>query len=141
LAHCRFRKGKWSTWHTDDDIAISRPFAMDCGGVLQVFVLGENRGVQHYTWDGEWTKPTPLHGTAITHPRGVAWPDGGMDVFVVGQDSAVHSRSHRDGEWREWVSHGGRAFSPPAIVAHGRVVELFVLGADSAIWHTVIPVD
>jgi len=62
-------------------------------------------------------------------------------VFVVGQDSTVYSRSRRGGDWREWTTHGGRAFSPPSIVAHDKVVELFVLGVDSAIWHAAIPVD
>ena len=94
-----------------------------------------------YTWDGEWSKPLALHGTAITHPRAVAWPDGAIDLFVVGQDSAVHSRSRRGGEWQDWTPRGGRAFSPPSIVARDRVVELFVLGVDSAIWHTAVPVD
>jgi hypothetical protein len=141
LSHSRFRDGSWSVWQTDDDVTISRPFAVASESKLQVFVLGENRGVYHYTWDGEWTKPIPLHGTAITHPRAVAWPGGDMDLFVVGQDSAVYSRSRRGGEWQDWLPRGGRAFSPPSIVAHNRVVELFVLGADSAIWHTAIPVD
>jgi len=140
LSHAQFRDGQWSSWQTDDDVCISRPFAVESLGKLQVFALGENRGVYHYVWEGEWTKPTPLDGVAITHPRAVAWPDGGIDVFVVGQDSTVYSRSRRGGDWREWTTHGGRAFSPPSIVAHDKVVELFVLGVDSAIWHAAIPV-
>jgi hypothetical protein len=141
LAHARMQNGSWSHWQTDDDISISRPFAVDAGGKLQVFVLGENRGVYHYTWDGEWIKPIALNGTVISPPRAVAWPDGGMDVFVVGPDSAVFSRSYRRGQWQDWVPRGGRAFSPPSLVAHDGVVELFALGVDSAIWHTVVSVN
>lgn len=141
LSHARYQDGEWSHWQTDDAVSISRPFAVDSGDKLHVFVLGENRGVYHYTWDKEWTEPTPLHGTVISPPRAVAWPDGGIDVFVVGQDSAMFRRAYRGGVWHDWRPIGGRAFSPPSIIAHDRTVELFVLGADSAIWHTEVSVD
>ncbi len=88
------------------------------------------------------TAPSPLRGTVISPPRAVAWPGGGgIDVFVVGQDSGMFSRSYRNGRWQDWIPRGGRAFSPPSIIAHDKTVELFVLGADSAIWHTEITVD
>lgn len=138
LAHARFHDGRWSTWQTDDDISISRPFAVDADGKLQVFVLGEDRGLYHYTWDGEWNRPIPLRGTVISPPRAIGWPDGGLDVFTIGQDSAMFSRSYRNGRWLDWVARGGRAFSPPSVVPQDGRVELFVLGQDSAIWHAVI---
>jgi hypothetical protein len=139
LAHAQFRDGRWSGWQTDDQISISRPFAVYADGAVHVFVLGENRGLYHYTRNGEWSKPVPLQGTAVSAPRAVAWPAGGMDVFVVGEDSAVFYRSWRDGDWRDWVSLGGSAFSPPSLVSHDDgLVELFVLGHDSAIWHTSV---
>jgi hypothetical protein len=141
LAHAQFRDGRWSHWQTNDDISISRPFAVEAGGALQVFVLGENRGLNHYTWKGEWAEPIPLQGTVVSPPRAVAWPDGGMDVFVVGDESAMFHRAYRRGEWRGWARLGGRAFSPPSLVAGPGVVELFTLGADSAIWHLTVPVD
>ena len=141
LAHARYQDGEWTNWQTDDAIAISRPFAVESDDLLHVFVLGENRGVYHYTWDKEWNEPTSLQGTVISPPRAVAWPDGGIDVFVVGVDSAMFSRSYRNGEWRDWRPIGGRAFSPPSIIANDHTVELFVLGSDSAIWHTRVDVD
>jgi hypothetical protein len=141
LAHAEFRDGRWSGWQTDDDISISRPFAVADERGLQVFTLGESRGLYHYTWDGDWGKPVPLQGTVISPPRAVAAPGGGLDVFVVGEDSAIFHRGHRNGVWRDWESLGGRAFSPPSLVAGDGVVELFVLGADSAIWHTAVPLD
>jgi hypothetical protein len=139
LSHSRLRAGRWSGWQTNDDISISRPFGVAVGEDLHVFVLGENRGLYQYVWDGEWSKPASLHGTAISAPRAVVQPDGGIDVFVVGEDSSVVRRAYRGGEWQEWESLGGRAFSPPALVAGDGVVELFVLGVDSAIWHARVP--
>jgi hypothetical protein len=47
----------------------------------------------------------------------------------------------RRGEWGEWTSLGGRAFSPPSLIARDGVIELFVLGVDSAIWHESVQVD
>jgi hypothetical protein len=141
LSHATFHDGDWTHWQTDDAISISRPFAVESEDRLHVFVLGENRGVYHYTWDKEWSEPTPLYGTVISPPRAIAWPDGGIDVFAVAQDSALASRSYRNGEWQDWIPRGGRAFSPPSIIAHDHVVELFILGADSAIWHTQVRID
>lgn len=138
LAYSRMRHGSWSGWQTDDNVSILRPYVVTNDEGLQVFVPGEDRGLYHYTFNGEWRKPTALHGTVISGPRAVARPHGGLDVFMVGEDSAVFHKTFRDGVWREWESLGGRAFSAPAVVRHNGVVELFTLGWDSAVWHLTV---
>ena len=48
-----------------------------------------------------------------------------------------------DGEkWSDWTSLEGRAYSPVSVVLQGEYqLELFVLGAESAVWHRTLSVS
>jgi hypothetical protein len=142
LQHATFAEGRWNGWRQtgEEQIAISQPDAVADGSYLDVLVLGERRLIYHYRCDEDWQPPVELDGLTVTSaPRAMAGGRGRLDVFVVGENGEVWHRARGAEREEGWHSLGGQAFSTPAIVARpGGAVELFTLGLESDIQHTVL---
>jgi hypothetical protein len=91
------------------------------------------------TWQG-WE---PLGGILASGMAAAAWASNRLDIFVRGVDGALYQR-WRDGAtggtWQPgsalWKSLGGVLTSPPSAVSLGvNRLDVFVRGADSALWH------
>src|SRR5262249_504232 len=111
LYHATYQEDAWTGWVSataENFTAYSVPcLVVDATQRLHAFVVGEGRALYHQNWDGEWSHPLSLEGTAVRPPRAVASPGGRLDVFVVGEDSAVWHRSRQHDEWWPWHSRGG----------------------------------
>jgi hypothetical protein len=123
--------------------------AMGSGGPVaaappDVFVFG--RGTDDAIWyrarqDGAWRPWQSIGGIAAEAPAAVAYPDGGVGVFVRGRDGALWQNESLDGvSWRGWTSLGGQA-SGTAVAARDRFgppgasdVYLVTRGADRRAW-------
>jgi len=108
-------------------------FAVDANGVLW------NRSVMP-SGSGTWKS---LGGVWTSSPAATSRNNGGMTVFVRGNDSAVWYRDYVRGSWGrwawgKWTSIGGQlpAGTGPAACSWGSGrLDVFVQGTDSALWH------
>jgi hypothetical protein len=130
-----------------DWVFLGGPFAetpavgVNAGGVEWIFIVGLDNilyrlAVGVNAWI-PWPAARVIGTPAVGNSR-----DGRLEVFVLGTDgSLLHrwERNLRSTAWSDWHSHGdpGVALTPsPAIgaSADGRL-ELFVVGADGALYH------
>ena len=108
-------------------------FAVDANGVLwNTSVMPSGSG----TWKS-------LGGVWTSSPAAASQNNGGMTVFVRGNDSAVWYRDYVRGSWGKWTwgkwtSIGGQiaAGTGPAACSWGAGrLDVFVQGTDGAMWH------
>lgn len=140
-----WRDGHWEQrWDSlSENNAISTPYAVvRKSGEVDIFFRGEERAVYQQNSDWHTAEPDSLGGTATRDPCVICWPDDRLDLFVVGEDSAVWKRTTYDNQWSPWTSLGGQAFSAvSAILRSEDELELFVWGKDSHIWSLVVSRD
>jgi hypothetical protein len=140
-----WRDGHWEQrWDSlTENNAISTPYAVvRKSGEVDIFFRGEERAVYQQNSDWHTAEPDSLGGTATRDPCVICWPDDRLDLFVVGEDSAVWKRTTYDNQWSPWTSLGGQAFSAvSAILRSEDELELFVWGKDSHIWSLVVSRD
>jgi len=88
--------------------------------------------------NGTWN---PLGGVCTSSPAATSRNDGGMTVFVRGNDSAVWFRDYVGGSWGKWTSIGGQipAGTGPAACSWGASrLDVFARGTDGALWHKAL---
>jgi hypothetical protein len=108
---------------------------------LEVYARGDDNFTWYRRWNGTaWSSWTYLAGKSYTGPA--ASPRRGtaiVDVFVRATDNAIYHRQRNGETWSAgWTPIGappGGATSAPAAISNapGRI-DVFVRGADSAIW-------
>ncbi len=144
LLHGTLHGAAW-TWQRLDagEEWTSAPHVVGHDGGLDVFLLSPKRELYHVAWTGKWSAPRSLGLYAVEPPQAVCAGPGHLDVVAVDVAGQVARRACRDYAWRDWQPLDGPAHAPPSLVAQpDGTVEVFVLGPDSAIWHTVCePVD
>jgi hypothetical protein len=164
LIHKR-RTDRWSEWQLlGEHLAFEHgPAACRALGQLHVFAVGlDNATYQNSSADGwAWSGWRSLGGWVEPAPAVVGSP-GTIDVFGRGFDNAAWHIFSTGGEdcsrpasieggipdwhpakvkavgWSDWYSLGGIASSNPVAVTSGEsphVLDLFVRGADRALWH------
>jgi hypothetical protein len=118
-------------------------------GRLEVFVVGSDGALWHIWQPGppdvwsSWFSHGAASGGAITgSPALLMDAFGKLELLVVGADGAlwqINQVAPSDG-WSDWFSHG----QPPGVALTGSPtltssndgrLELFVIGADGALWH------
>jgi hypothetical protein len=147
--HCpkkkTWRNGHWEQrWNSVcEGNAISTPYAVVRNtGAVDVFFRGEKRAVYQHSSGWQTQEPYSLGGTATLDPCVIYWPDDRVDLFVVGEDSAVWKRTRRGDRWNPWTSLDGQAFSAVSYMRRGEDdLELFVWGKDSHIWSLTVARD
>ena len=84
------------------------------------------------SWGG-WES---LGGVLQSQPVAVSWGPNRIDVFAMGDDSALYHRWWDGSSWGGWESLGGVLESPPAAVSWApNRLDIFAKGEDSALYH------
>ncbi len=83
--------------------------------------------LQVITQNGTWQPATSFGGTDIRNAQAIAWPDGRLDVFVLGGDGKIYQRSETlPNQWQYWVSlDGNMQHGPAAVTAAGNRAYVF----------------
>jgi Glycosyl hydrolase catalytic core len=133
---------QWSSVSTFGGATTSSPAVVaPASKRLDLYVRGADDAVWQRRYDGiAWSLWSSLGGFTYASPGASARRGTSIvDVFVRSPDNAIHHRYRNGSAWSPgWVSIGappGGATSAPAAVssATGKV-DVFVRGADSAIW-------
>lgn len=93
--------------------------------------------MEHIWWDGSgWHTGDYLGGNCIRGAAAVAPAINLIQCFTTGTDSALYQNDFSGGRWSGWQRHNGlTCISAPAAVVAGPNIELFVIGADSHLYH------
>jgi hypothetical protein len=148
---------EWSGWFSHGSppggtaLAGSPALAINAHGLLALFIVGWDGVLYHIRqvaknngWSNWISHGTPPRTTLIASPSIALGPGGWLEVFVAGYDGALYHirEATANDDWSGWISHG----SPPGTTvalggspcvapsADGRL-ELFVVGADGALYH------
>jgi len=110
---------------------------------LDVFVRGADNAIWHAWWDGtKWNAWQSLGPAIVSNPAAVSWGLNRIDLFGVGTDGNLYHKVWNGSSWGAWENDVGHP--PPGIAAgSGPAVsswaanrlDVFVRGADNAIWH------
>ena len=108
---------------------------------LDVYARGGDNAVWYRRYDGSsWSAWTALAGKTYASPAASARRGTSIvDVFLRGTDNAIYHRYRNGNTWSPaWASIGsppGGATSAPAAVSNASgTIDVFVRGADAAIW-------
>ena len=142
--------GRWSNWEGLGGILTSEPSGASWWVPVQLHVFA--RGADNALWQkwyaGGWSNWQRLGG-ALTSAPSVAAESGRLNVFARGLDNALWHTWYDSGrnKWSNWESLGGVLTSAPSAVwgryptsdpsgvgTTGRL-DVFVRGADNALWH------
>lgn len=109
-------------------------------GYGEVFSPKADGSTQHtelIIGDG-WSDLQDFGGSGLSQLSTLAWPDGHIEVFALGDDGAIWHRfwNQGAGAWSEWESMGGdMAIGPTAILWGDGHAELFAVDAAGTAWH------
>jgi hypothetical protein len=114
-------------------------------GRLDIFVIGQNQGLDHKAWESTRWLPSP---TALEHlggiisdgssPSATAWGDSRVSVFVIGTDQGLYHKGWDGNRWWEYENLGGiiASGSSPATISWGAGrMDVFVVGGDTKLHH------
>src|SRR6266700_803425 len=83
-----------------------------------------------------WGGWESLGGILQSPPVAVSWGPNRIDVFAMGDDSALYHRWWDGSSWGGWESLGGILDGVPAAVAWDTDrLDVFAVGTDHALWH------
>jgi hypothetical protein len=138
----------WSGWidtlGTSEALFIATPAAYTVPGVYGVFGIGTDSALYENLWLdslGAWGGWEKLGG--ICREVAAAFGDQ-LHLFVTGADNSVFHYSRKKKEWTS-VKHEGYSIGAIAatvcdvinpIIPEAKSLHVFVIGGDSAIWHT-----
>jgi GH25 family lysozyme M1 (1,4-beta-N-acetylmuramidase) len=138
-------QGTTDTWNNADDLK----GAASCGlasvvwpptshDTVELFDPTAGGSTQHLWFsNGAWNAFQDFGGTGLSQLSTVAWPDGHVEVFALGGDSAIwHNWWTSQNTWSGWQSmQGGLATGVSPIVWSDGHVEIFATDAKGAVWH------
>ncbi len=135
LHHAAQVRGEWSSPRpAGPDRTVVGPALIGSPDGVDLYYVGLDRMLYLRQWDGKWGESVCLEGTITERPTVVGRPDGGVDIFVVGEDRAIWHRSSTAAVTTWWRSLGGQAYSGIGVTGSSDRLDLFVLGRDSAVW-------
>ena len=77
-----------------------------------------------------------LGGVLISGPGSSSWAANRADVFGVGTNGALFTRSWDGNQWMQWLSLGGVITADPSAASwSANRIDVFVRGTDNALWH------
>jgi len=139
LWHMSWNGSSWSGWQSLGGVITSDPTAVSWGpNRIDIFARGQDNGLWHMSWNGfGWSGWDSLGGILTSAPDASSCAPGHLDVFAIGANSSVFQLGF-NGAWGTWESLGGQGTSDVGSVCPqgSGVVELFVRGADNAVWHS-----
>jgi hypothetical protein len=136
--------GAWSGWEGLGGQIISDPGAVSWdANRLDVFARGTDNGFWHRWFEGGgWKGWEPLGGILTSSPGAASTAPGRLDVYAYGLGANLYHRQY-DGSWRSWKAEGtywaGNWAYSPGVTSQGFLfgVDLFAVGSDQRVWHTV----
>lgn len=142
--HLRIAKGH-ATWETlGSDLLYSPPVAVNWGpDIIDLFCVGEGRALYTQSWrngglGSRWSGWERLGGNLSSTPPAVRWSEDQdrIDVFAVGNDSALWQLTKRHTGWGNWTSLGGNVTSTPTVVnSVNGSIEVFSVDNYQQVWH------
>ncbi len=110
---------------------------------LDLFVQGADHAIWHAWWDGQRWKGWENRGPTIaSSPAAASWAPNHVDLFGVGSDGHIWHQQWNGRTWTPWLSEIGApppgiasASSPTVASWAANRLDLFVQGADRAVWH------
>jgi hypothetical protein len=141
---------QWSPWLSEvgappPGVAAGSSPAVSSWGAnrLDLFVRGADNAIWHDWWDGtRWNVWQSLGPAIVSNPAAVSWAANRIDLFGVGTDGNIWHKVWNGSSWSGWASEVGHpppglaSGSGPAVSSWGaNRLDLFVRGADNAIWH------
>jgi hypothetical protein len=149
LWHKSWNGSSWSGWEPLGGVLASDPAAVSwSSNRIDVFVKGADGQLWHTCWNGgSWCAWEPLGGFLTSAPGASSIAANRLDVFARGGDNQLWHRSWNGGSWTPWQSAGApttplgtlATSSPDAIGRSDNKSELFVRGADGALWRRLWP--
>jgi hypothetical protein len=146
------KESGWGEWETLGGSLDSAPAAVSWEGEerMDVYVKGSDGACWHKTYENVTTYDDKTKKTT-TLPKWGAWEslggemkadlppdvavvDGGMEVYITGEDDAVYRKKWADGSWTEdWEPMGGSVVTQPAVVKWEEdKVEVYFAGKDGS---------
>jgi Tc toxin complex TcA C-terminal TcB-binding domain len=136
----------WSDWENLGGILTSAPaVASQTDGTVDVFATSTDNAMWHLSYSqGVASGWTSLGGLFHQGPAAGTPEIDSIDVFGVGLDDQLWQRSGANGGWagawqqaaRVGPLPAGGLRSAPTVVGSGGSYDVFVMGGDSALWHT-----
>ncbi|MBS2966790.1 hypothetical protein KGA66_27385 [Actinocrinis puniceicyclus] len=148
--HRVYSSGTWAPWGDElrpppPGIAAGASPTLSTSGPnrLDVFVRGADNAIWDQYWNGSgWSGWQSLGGNLVSNPGAVAGGPNPIDLFAVGRNGDIWHNVYTSGTWLGW---NDELQPPPPGVASGASVsvatwggnrlDVFVRGADNAIWH------
>ena len=131
------KESGWGEWETLGGDLDSPPAACAWDDRMDIYVKGSDGACWHKTYKNETVMvydEKTKKSTPTTLPKWGAWEnlggemkegtppdvavvDGGMEVYITGEDDAVYRKKWKDGSWTEkWEPMGGKVETGPAAV-------------------------
>ncbi len=113
---------KWSGWETlGGKFKLGMVAAVSSApGKLDIVAVGSDNGIWHKAWNKGWSDWKPLGGSFTQPPAMVAQGDGILNIFGLGTDKSLYTKSFYNGKWSNgWESLGGNCVGRPSAVSLG----------------------
>jgi hypothetical protein len=137
-----------ATWNSLGGVCTASPAAIAWGSSsslrLDVFVRGSDGAVWQKYYQNGWSGWIPLGGQLApgTGPAVASWSAGRLDVFAEGTNGALWHKWWNGSKWSGWESLAGKLTASPAAMAFSSggappytyYINVFVRGADGAVW-------
>lgn len=136
LQHISFRRG-WFDWESLSGALASDPAAVSWApGHIDVFTTGADASLWLRTFDGgRWQDWTWLgDGIAAEQPGVFSDRAGRVDLYPRSAAGPLLHKSYQTGGTYEESLHGTPAGGPAALVPTAEHVDVFIRGADGALW-------
>jgi hypothetical protein len=154
LMHLSYKGTGWSGWEDlgGDIKPGSDPAAVSWGlGRLDVFVRGNDDALWQISWDGTaWSGWESLGGVISAGPAAAYLNVAGghsLSVFIVDSNNQLRRKAFDGTSWSSWLPTGQSTpdleagFAPAAVTWGARRIDIFVYGADGALWHSFLAQD
>jgi len=125
-------------------VSVDSIAAVSQTGTIDIFVWGQDNAVwwNHFPLAGGWAGWTSLGGQTIDAAGASSCSAGHMDVWVVGVDGQLWSRSTTNSgtTWGAWTQWGGQWTSNLTAFCHPGThnVDVFGRGTDNALWRFAV---
>jgi hypothetical protein len=141
--------GNWSNGYEDMAGQFIAPVAAVARdkGFIDLFGTTPDHKIHHKWLDGNNWGPKGVSGdwenmggTFYDMPKAVSFDTKRIDLFCVGDDSALYSRHWDGNKWNSsWESLGGVIHMLPEVVSRGSGhLDVFVIGTDHAVYHKYV---
>ncbi len=118
----------------------SRPYVVQYGSELDVFVRGDDGNIWKNTWGGSsWSGFSSLGGGSLVgDPVATTYTNGSyseLDVFALGSNGQVYKDTWNGSSWSGFSSLGGTMASNVSVLQYGSELDVYARGANGDLWN------